>query len=124
MQAIFAWGLFNEPRCPASQNGVGCTGRITNWGNEVRPYSCTFGLASCSRLRAYDTYDVTRGRRSIYHLTVLWEYSDLASDGWAVAPLQMFGYARSLSRKQLLTFGEEGFFAKGTQYQNCNPYGE
>mmetsp|Transcript_17410 Transcript_17410/g.52191 ORF Transcript_17410/g.52191 Transcript_17410/m.52191 type:complete len:428 (+) Transcript_17410:254-1537(+) len=67
--AIFAWGLFNEPRCPASQNGVGCTGRITNWGNE------------------------------------------------------MFGYARSLSRKQLLTFGEEGFFAKGTQYQNCNPYG-
>lgn len=36
--AIFAWNLFNEPRCPASQLSTPCTSRITNWGNAMYAY--------------------------------------------------------------------------------------
>lgn len=76
---IFAWNLFNEPRCPAKQSGPSCTGRITKWGN------------------------------------------------------MMFKYAKKHNKKQLFSFGQEGFFAKdgwlGRQpggkkwYEDCNPSG-
>lgn len=37
--AIFAWDLFNEPRCPAAQSGVDCTDKVTKWGNEMFAYA-------------------------------------------------------------------------------------
>lgn len=39
--AIFGWGLYNEPRCPASQNvsALPCTTAVTNWANEMFTYA-------------------------------------------------------------------------------------
>ena len=64
--AIMGYDLFNEHRCPASQQGAGCQGRITNWIN------------------------------------------------------YMAAYAKSLNEKQLISVGEEGFYAS---QPGCNPTG-
>ncbi|CAL5227630.1 g10635 [Coccomyxa viridis] len=66
---IFAWDIYNEPRCPASQNGPGCPGSVTQF------------------------------------------YADLSS------------YLKSINPNQLITPGEEGFFAVGSGFENSDPSG-
>lgn len=38
--AIMGWGLFNEPRCPASQEqGNGCPELVGRWHNEMTKFA-------------------------------------------------------------------------------------